>query len=282
MPIRKSSVVPFAAVFVLLATAWSANAQPVQGTHARLELLSKQTAVTPGKDLMLGVHFMMEKGWHIYWINPGDSGQAPGFSWQLPSGFTAGDILWPKPERMQNSPTLADYGYHDDVLLMVPIHVAPALSINGHLALPFAVDAKWLICREVCIPGKAQLKLSLPQGTPAENPATAKLFADTEKTLPAPWPRSWKATLESQKTNFVLTIDAGKPISKAFFFPLNPDQIDNPSPQLLRVRPRGAAIALRKSELLMKPLARLSGVLVLGNGSAYRLVAPSVAAKAIK
>jgi thiol:disulfide interchange protein DsbD len=280
MPIRNLAAFRLATSLIVFIVSLHANSQPVQVTHARVELLSRQTAVS-GKDFMLGVHFMMEKGWHIYWVNPGDSGQPPSFNWHLPSGFTAGDVQWPKPERMQSSPTLADYGYHDDVLLAVRIQAPEFLNINGG-DLQFSVDAKWLICREVCIPDKAQLKLSLPPGTDNANSATAKLFADTEKTLPAPWPRTWKAKLESQTSNFVLTIDAGKPINKAFFFPLNPDQIDNPSPQLLRVQPRGAAIALRKSELLTKPLARLSGVLVLGDGSAYRLDASSIAAKAVK
>lgn len=115
-----------------------------------------------------------------------------------------------------------------------------------------------------------------------ENPASARLFADTEKTLPAPWPKTWKARAETQKSNFVLTLETGKPIKKAMFFPLDPDQIDNPSPQLLRVQPRGAAIALRKSDLLTKPITTLRGVLVLADGSAYRLDAPVAAAKAIK
>lgn len=259
------------------------NAEPVQANHARVELLARQASVTAGREIMMGVHFMLEKGWHIYWINPGDSGQPPSFKWQLPQGFSAGDVRWPRPERMQNSPMLADYGYHDDVLLMVPVRAPQVMNINsGNLALPFAVEAKWLICREVCIPDKATLKLSLPQGAPTDNPATARLFAETEKTLPAPWPKAWTARVETQKSNFVLTITSGKPINKAMFFPLDPDQIDNPSPQLLRVQPRGAAIALRKSELLTKPITSLRGVLVLASGSAYQLKAPVSAAKAIK
>jgi len=225
---------------------------------------------------MLGVHFILEKGWHIYWVNPGDSGQPPSFQWHLPEGFSADGVHWPRPERMQNSPVLADYGYRDDVLLMVHAKGPAAKNIQ------LSVDAKWLICREVCIPDKATLKLSIPSGSALPNPATAKLFADAEKSLPAPWPRNWAARVETQKSNFVLTVSAGKPINKALFFPLVPDQIDNPSPQLLRVQPRGAAMALRKSELLTKPITTLRGVLVLGDGSAYELNAPVSPAKAIK
>ncbi len=259
----------------------SVFAQPVQAKHARVELLSRQASVTYRGETMLGVHFMLEKGWHIYWINPGDSGQPPSFKWQLPGGFSAGDVRWPRPERMQNSAMIADYGYHDDVLLMVPLRAPQA--VGGGKALTIEVEAKWLICREVCIPDKANLALALHVTQAVkDNPATAKIFSETEKTLPAPWPKTWKARAESQKSNFVLTIDAGKPINKAMFFPLDPDQIDNPAPQLLRVQPRGAAIALRKSDLLTKPIAVLRGVLVLADGSAYRLEAPVAAAKAIK
>src|SRR5947209_7877112 len=101
-------------------------AQPVPAKHSQVELLSRLTAVRPGQELLLGVHFVLEPGWHIYWVNPGDSGQPPAFKWQLPAGFSAGEIQWPRPERMQNTPQLADYGYHGDVLLAVPVRVAPS------------------------------------------------------------------------------------------------------------------------------------------------------------
>src|SRR6478609_5887049 len=86
---------------------WTAGlAVPQVVHHAHVELLSRQAAITPGSDLQLGIHFILEPGWHIYWINPGDSGQPPSFQWQLPSGFTAGEIQWPRPERMQSSAEL--------------------------------------------------------------------------------------------------------------------------------------------------------------------------------
>ena len=40
-------------------------------------------------------------GWHTYWMNPGDSGEPPRIEWALPTGFTAGDIVWPHPERIR-------------------------------------------------------------------------------------------------------------------------------------------------------------------------------------
>jgi thiol:disulfide interchange protein DsbD len=242
--------------------------------HVRVELLARQTAIMPGSDLQLGVHFVLEPGWHIYWINPGDSGQPPSLKWQLPPGFTVGEIQWPRPERMQSSVELADYGYHDDVLLMVPIHAPPFINNEQLRGLRFAVEAKWLVCSEVCIPEHANLKLLLHSGAIRENSATAKLFANAEKLLPIAMPQGWKAEVESRKDNFLLTIAASKPITKAIFFPLDPGQVDNATPQTLQSTTSGAKITLKKSDLLLKPIGVLRGVLVILGGPAYRIEAP--------
>jgi len=158
-------------------------AQPVSAKHARVELLSQPSAVASGQYLDLGVHFTLEQGWHIYWINPGDSGQPPAFQWQLPPGFTAGEIEWPLPRKLQSSPTLADYGYSDDVLLIIPVRVPADKSQARRLDL--GVHAKWLICREVCIPDHAELKLNVPEGRAGTNPQTAALFAKAKSKFPS-------------------------------------------------------------------------------------------------
>jgi DsbC/DsbD-like thiol-disulfide interchange protein len=240
--------------------------------HARVELIARQGAVSPGSDLQLGVHFVLEPGWHIYWINPGDSGQPPTFKWQLPQGFSAGDVQWPRPERMQPTPELADFGYHGEVLLPFTVRVSAATAAGPPVQI--GAEAKWLICREVCIPEHAHLDLSLPvAATAKENPQSAPLFQQAEKLLPRPLPRGWKVSAKSAQDGFVLTVEAGRKITQAQFFPLEPAQIDNPALQKLQPSPRGVKIALKKSELLLKPVAVLRGVLVLPGG-AYRIEAP--------
>jgi thiol:disulfide interchange protein DsbD len=157
---------------------------------------------------------------------------------------------------------------------MVPIH-APQFINNEQLrGLRFAVEAKWLVCREVCIPEHAGLELFLHSGAMKANPAMAKLFADAEKLLPIAMPHGWKAEAESRKNDFLLTVAGGKPIAKAIFFPLDPGQIDNPAPQKLQSTAAGAKIALKKSDLLLKPISVLRGVLVIPGGPAYRIEAP--------
>lgn len=272
----------FALLLSLLAAHTAAIAAPVQAKHARIELLSQQSAVAPGANLLLGVHFLLEPGWHIYWINPGDSGQPPVFQWQLPAGFSAGEIQWPRPERMQSTPQLADYGYHDQTLLLVPISIPQSWTKTGRTA-EIQLDAKWLICREICLPDHAQLHLSLPLASKAAiDPASAAIFAGAQKLLPKPLPSGWRASAESRKDDFVLTVRTGKPITKAEFFPLDAAQLDNAAPQKLASSANGVKITLAKSELLLKPVTVLRGVLVLPGGDAYHVEAPVTPAKGIK
>jgi DsbC/DsbD-like thiol-disulfide interchange protein len=250
-----------------------AAAQTQASPHARVELLAEQDSVKPGSALPLGVHFVLEPGWHIYWINPGDSGQPPVVKWQLPVGFSAGEIQWPRPERMQPARQLADFGYHDEVLLPVTLRV-PASTKAGE-SIQIAAEAKWLVCREICLPEKAQLHLTLPvAATTKPNQQSAPIFARTMKLLPQPMPHGWRVTAKSEKDDFVLSVQAGKQIVKAEFFPLEPGQIDNPAPQKLQPTATGLKIALKKSDLLMKPISALRGVLALPGGPAYRIEAP--------
>ena len=261
------------ATFLWLATAGvTALPQATSSLHAHVALLARNDAVFPGSNVRLGIHFTLDPGWHIYWTNPGDSGQPPILKWELPQGFSAGEIEWPRPERMQSTAQLADYGYHGDVLLPVTVHAPSGLRLGNSVS--FAADVKWLVCREVCIPEHTQLRLDLPVAQSAkENPQAAGLFAAAEKLLPRPMPRGWRAIVSSEKEDFILSVEAGKALPQAEFFPLEPNQIDNAAPQKLLGSAGGAKIVLKKSDLLIKPVDVLRGVLVTP-GAAYRIEAP--------
>lgn len=243
-----------------------------QGKHSRVELLSQ-----PAHDgALMGIHFTLENGWHLYWINPGDSGQPPMLHWTLPAGAAAEDIQWPRPERLQSSPTIADYGYKNDVLLLVPVRLTQKNS-----SFKVALDAKWLICREVCLPDHAHLTFSVPAVSAGRQTETAQLFARTKALLPGKWPAAWKINAESRKDDFVFTIVSGHPLSRAEFFPLEAGLIDNAARQRLEKTPTGARLVLKKSDMLLKPASELRGVLVIG-GRAYQVRVPVVAQVALK
>lgn len=262
----------FAATGLFLFVSMAGHAETVQSRHARVELISSRSTIAAGQRFWLGLHFSLEKDWHIYWTNPGDSGQPPVLQWQLPPGFVAGAIRWPLPEKLRRS-TLADYGYQDDVMLLVPIQAGGSLKSGDQAEIK--LQAKWLICSDVCIPDHAELHATLSGASPkSQESAQVPLFTEAKKRLPKPWPRSWKASAASEKDNFVLTITAGKAISSAEFFPLAADEIENAAPQPLEATGTGAKITLKKSDQLLKPVRVLHGLLVLGGGESYQIDAP--------
>src|SRR5437016_11165696 len=114
----------------LLMTAMSAQA--AGRTEVRLLLEKDQAA--PGETVMAAVQLRMQPRWHTYWRNAGDSGDRTRIEWQLPAGFTAGEIQWPAPEKITLA-GLTSYIYHNEVLLLVP------LTIPRH-APPGALDLR--------------------------------------------------------------------------------------------------------------------------------------------
>ncbi|MCM2679930.1 protein-disulfide reductase DsbD family protein [Echinimonas agarilytica] len=158
-----------------------ASTGPQQHAHIEVELVSEFSAFKPGSSQMVGLALRPEHHWHTYWKNPGDSGLAPALHWALPTNFSHGDILWGTPERIDVS-GITNFGYDGDSLLMVPLDVPEGLSEGPYT---ITLDAEWLVCKEACIPGDAQLTLTLPMSESPELSQHAELFEHARKALPA-------------------------------------------------------------------------------------------------
>jgi len=257
----------------LLLCAASAHAEGTPIPHGTLELIAENQWISAGRKFDLGLRFHLEKGWHIYWVNPGDSGEPPRVNWQLPAGLAAGAIEWPAPRRLETS-SIVDFGYEDAVLLIVPISGETSMATQQPARL--GAEVRILVCsHEMCIPGKAQLSLTLPikSQPPAPDARTAALFTATRKSLPRPAPENWRFSVADANDSFVLTAKLGQ-ITQAVFFPLVESQIENAAPQKLLPVTTGFQLTLRKSDQLLKPIQRLQGVLVLSADQAYLIDVP--------
>jgi len=245
----------------------------VSAPLVNVQLLAEQKAIQPSHALWVGLQFELPAGWHVYWRNPGDSGEPPTVKWKLPAGFHAGDLQWPAPHRLE-SPSLVDYGYPDGVVLLVQIRVDTAVKPGS--TIPLQADVRYLVCREICVPGRASVaaNLSVQSGPPAMNPDAHALFEKTRAEWPKPAPAFWRIRAQSQANTFVLSIATGKSEREGVFFPLDPGEIDNAAPQKVSATPAGIEIRLQKSDSLLKPIARLRGVVELADGRSYTLAAP--------
>jgi len=260
--LQHATLVLLAAAALCLAAVPAAPA--ATGPHVTLDLVAAAASIELGRPFWAGLDFRLEPGWHIYWANPGDSGEPPRIAWSLPPGFAAGPIRWPVPRRIPDH-SLIDYGYEGEVLLPVEIKPPPGLEPGSEVRLSASV--RWLVCRDICVPGRAQVDLSLRAGGAADvRAATPPLFARTLAALPRPAPAAWKVSARAHDRWLVLDVVTGTPESAAMFFPLDPNVIENAAPQKLSSRVDGVRLVLQKSDQLLKLPPHLTGVLVLSSG----------------
>lgn len=225
--------------------------------HARVSLVADVRGVLPGQPFALGVRFALDRGWHIYWQNPGDSGQAPRIDWQLPAGFTAGDIEWPYPTQV-SAPPVVTYGYEDAVLL--PVTVTPPAAVTGTASLRGTVH--YLVCKDLCLPERAQLALDLPVRDRAEpDPAGQRAIAAARARLPRHLPVA--VTAARYENHVYLDWPAAQGGGQTQFFPDREGQFRHSAGQTLERVGDRLRLTLTAGKT---PFEHLTGVLVDARG----------------
>jgi thiol:disulfide interchange protein DsbD len=262
---------------LLVVAATPVLAAPVNAGHLQADLVAQNASVTPGGTVYVALRQKIEPGWHTYWRNPGDSGQPTSLSWTLPSGWRAGDMTWPAPQRMRIGP-LMDYGYTGEVLLPVPI-TAPTSAMPGQ-SVTLKADAAFLVCKDICVPADASLSLDLPvaAGAPRADPLWGPMIART--LAEAPEPGALRAAMSVSGGAIRLGV-VGAPATgpgrdEAYFYPYDSAAIDHAQPETIERGPAGLTLTLTLAAgsafKSAAPPNTLSGVLSLG-GDAYEITA---------
>ena len=231
----------------------AAHAQVYQGkTLVTASLVSDTAGIVPGKPFEVGVLLEMAPHWHTYWEYPGDAGLPTAITWRLPEGFVAGPIQWPLPDRVIEPGEIEVYAYKDKVLLLTAI-VPPAKIAEKTVTLRAKVD--WLVCEEICIPGSADLELSLPVANEATE-ANAELFSAFRKLLPAATPAPYQLAWRRNGNLLELSVNGLKDAKAVDLFPLpaKGEQIGHP---------QGGSIQNGAATITVENPGDLRGVLVV-------------------
>jgi thiol:disulfide interchange protein DsbD len=250
-----------------------AQANSADAAHLHVQLIVPAAQLNRGASSNAGLYFKLEPGWHVYWENAGDSGEPPRIQWTLPGGVTAGAMQFPAPSRLPLGP-LMDFGYENEVLFPFSLDVA-----NSAKPGPAVLRAKvnWLVCREVCIPGKAELEADrVIPGTPvqvAELSPDKGIYDRLVGRLPESLPPNDSVIFEPTATGFRLAISTGQRETQAAFFPDDENIVDNPAPQALTPTPKGFFLDLKKDANLTATPAQLKGVVELSGGRNYEIAA---------
>ena len=131
--------------------------------RVKAKLITEHNSIQPGGKTRVGVFFEMEQGWHIYAKDPGDAGLPTKVTWKAPPAVSFGPLIWPPAERFLDSGNIKTFGYRNSVLLSSHITYKPLLNPNNEYEnLPIWAHVEWLACKEICLPGSADLEMSLP------------------------------------------------------------------------------------------------------------------------
>jgi thiol:disulfide interchange protein DsbD len=242
----------------LLAGSGTGGEAASRGRHVKARLVAETDAVVPGVPLQAGVHLVMDPGWHTYWRNPGDAGLPTKAKWTLPEGFSAAELQWPWPGRFNTGP-LVSFGYEKEVLLPVEIRVPQDL---GAKSVTLSAKVSWLECEQICLPGKAELSLTLPVAASAAPGPVAKLFAAARDRLPAATDQ-WGISTSVEPASIELTVTppGGGALEEAYFYPVTRKVLDYSKPQALRSKGARSTLVLPRDPK-GKPVDRIEGVLV--------------------
>ena len=251
--------------FTALCGAAPVAAAPVATPHVEAELVAEHTGWIAGTANWVALRLTPETGWHTYWRNPGDSGLPTTLSWTLPEGWKAGEIAWPYPSRHRLG-ELVNYGYGAQTLHLVPLEV-PA-NAGGEQTV--RALAKWLVCSDICIPGQAELSLSLPVAQIATaDPVWSPRFADTRARLPQDEPLAGRFTITDGEVR--LQVDAVElaGATGAEFFAFADDLVNHGAPQRAALDRTVARFAQAQSAFLGELPRTVEGVLVVQGSEHY-------------
>lgn len=235
-------------------------------------LLSGRDAVAPGERFQVALVQKMAPGWHTYWRNPGDSGEATRIEWTLPEGGAASDIQWPAPHAIRVEP-LVNFGFEGTVLLPVEITV-PASARPGE-TLTLKAAATWLVCEKICIPEEGTFALELPVEAQPRVDAAAQQRIDAALAA-LPRPAAFRGRLSAEGDALALALPGLPAATDLLFFPVSDTLIEHAAAQPATTGAEGQTLRLTRSSAFKLEQPVLSGVVTFEEGGASKALAVEV------
>lgn len=256
--------------------------------YVQTRIVPEFSSVRPGQTLTLAIDQEIAEHWHVYWKNPGDSGEALSVTWTLPPGFSAGDMQWPVPSRIPIGPLL-NYGYSDHVTFLTDITVP---DVSGE-SVPVKAELAWLVCEEICVPEATTIDFTLPVAKDGEEPQATDpdLFRQARAAMPesADWPGMVEERDGMLQLNFTLDDAASAELKAATAIEFFPDEwgiILNAAPQDNRVEDRTLELHLSRDTRELQELGgQITGLVAYTSGTdgkkAVRVQLPVAASPAV-
>jgi thiol:disulfide interchange protein len=248
---------------------------PVKASHLTAELVADPTTIAAGRSGHVALSLTLEPGWHVYWLYAGDSGEPPEVTWSLPEGVTVGPMQYPVPSRLPLGP-LMDYGYEGRAVFPFDLSASQHFAVGD---IRLRAHVRWLVCREVCLPGRAYLGLDLKVAHQSSAESN-KLIDAAIQAEPVKAPGSVKIDVQVSRSMLTLNIVTGRRETRAEYYPLDDDSIRNAADQMIEPTTTGVKLVTERAEASDTVPKDLKGVLKLNGGRSYSFDVPVVATAA--
>jgi thiol:disulfide interchange protein/DsbC/DsbD-like thiol-disulfide interchange protein len=148
-----------AAVLFLLLQA--AAAQAFGRSASESALIPEVVEVAPGSSFTVALELRHPDEWHSYYKNSGGVEEAPTIEWDLPEGFTAGEIQWPVPEVKEGDLGIS-FIYSGSPVFLIDLHAPKGMEGTE---VTIGARAAWQICKQACINEEAEFSITLAVGS---------------------------------------------------------------------------------------------------------------------
>tara|TARA_B100000886_G_scaffold86986_1_gene57122 strand:- start:654 stop:2633 length:1980 start_codon:yes stop_codon:yes gene_type:complete len=242
----------FLKIFFLLFFCISINAVTVDTGHANVSLVKYENTQGNQNKNLIGIRMDMQKNWHTYWKNPGDSGGPIKVKWSHDYNISISELYWPTPSLIPYEP-LMTYGYKNFVIF--PFEIIN--SNNKNSVIEASID--FLICDDICVPEKAFIKTNL-QDIETDNSLYDWFLSVPAQTLPV------KASLDEDFIN--IRFSSPFNVISAIFFVDDQDIVEYASEQILSKEENNYLLRVKKIEDV-ELLDNLTGVISINNNESF-------------
>ncbi len=148
----------------------------------------------------------IKAGWHLYWDNPGDTGDPTTLTYFESPYYAETANIHTAPKKSVFEEIITSYIYTQKLYFKTTFELK---NLNKAARLPFNAVLSYTVCGESCFPETIPLSFALPVGKKAEkNPTYLKSLLEAENTFPLPL-----AATAALENNF-LEFDVGEHILK--------------------------------------------------------------------
>jgi DsbC/DsbD-like thiol-disulfide interchange protein len=259
-------------IFILLCLsihAYASSQETAETAELRVSLISSCDTVAKNTTFSAGVFFDLKPDWHLYWINPGDTGLAPKILWRTPTHLVASEIQWPYPRSMELD-GINNLGYSNQLLLPVTMQTK---DFNED-QIDIAAEVSWLVCKDICIPGKAELKKKISVGNTCLVSPHANRFSDWREKIPEALElMDGSVSLNDKKIQ--LEVYLKKPIfrnaNSVEIFIENPQVVSYQPTQTLGWKNNWVSWTQEPNDAFVKLPSELHAVIVVNHQRSYRI-----------